>query len=768
MLIRLVSTTVLLLLLTSNILVSQIPKGQWRDHLPYNTAHSVAVSKDKVYCAAEHVMFYYDLEDNSVNRMSKTSGLSDLGIGYVAYNSDYDCLVVGYSNGNIDVFKKGKKYNIPDIKEKNLLVDKQINHISFEQDKAYLSCGFGIVVLNIDKLEISDTYLLGAGDEYVKVQASIIFGDEIFALTQSGILKGDIKDQFLSFHEQWIQDTLVNHRNTDFYSTTIFNDKLYMVSKYDANITDSTTETKYILQAFNGSSWKVEIDTLPIIKSISSNNDELIIMEQWHANVYNHNYELVGHYGAPDGKSAVKGDNGYIYVADETEGLLICHPEKGITKVSPSGPYSDKVFSMSSNGDEILVAPGGHTGEGTSLFISGDIYNFKDNVWGVYHRHNSPLLANVRDIISFAVQKGNSNKYYAVSWGYGLVEVENNEVTNVYTPENTDNVLKKFLGGSTFDNEGNLWVVCSKSDNNFVVKTPDGSWYNHSYGGHWGNLLSGKTICTSHGELWTISKRGEGFFVWNHNGTPEDESDDTYKKFRLIDEEASLISSILNDIVEDIEGTIWIGTSDGVAIIDNPREALNGDPLYARTPELVIDGYLKPLLKGENVTAIAVDGANRKWIGTAGGGLFLVSADGTKQILVYNETNSALLSDNILALEINQETGELFVGTDKGIIAFMTTSSGGNKSYSNVYAFPNPVKDNYDGLITIRGLMYESNVKITDLSGHLVYETTSNGGDAIWNGRDLKGNKVSSGVYMVFATNADGSEAEVTKILMVR
>jgi hypothetical protein len=204
-------------------------------------------------------------------------------------------------------------------------------------------------------------------------------------------------------------------------------------------------------------------------------------------------------------------------------------------------------------------------------------------------------------------------------------------------------------------------------------------------------------------------------------------------------------------------------------VYDYPRNVFNEhSAFYARRPQLVVDGYLKALLEGENVTTIAVDGANRKWIGTEGGGLFLVSPDGTEQVMVWNVDNSKLFSNNITSIDINQKTGEVFIGTDKGVQSYKSTATESKPNYDHIYAFPNPVKDGYNGVITIRGLVYKTNVKITDVAGYLVFETTSNGGDAIWNGKDVAGNEVVSGVYLVQCTTPDGLQSEVTKIMIIR
>ncbi len=741
---------------------AQIAKGQWRDHLPYNTAHTVALAGNKVYCAAEHSMFYYDKNDQSVHRMSKTTGLSDLDIGYIVYSDDYNSLVIGYANGNVDIIKDGKKYNIPDIKNKNILADKGINHIYLDGEKAFLSCGFGIVLVDIDKLEVLDTYIIGPSGSFFKINATIIFEQNIFALTETGILKADKDDPFLGYYEQWTRDTTLFNFSENFNSTTIFNNQLFVTNKF------SNIDT-CVIQAFDGNNWQIVFDSILVVKSISSSNNQLIITNRWHVDTYNDAYERLKHKTAVNGQHALLDEDDYLWVADMKDGLLIRKTDVYRNPIYPSGPRSDKVFNLDFNTNEILVAPGGHEITGAGIYNAVEIYTFSEEEWSLIERENNPDAPLMLDLVCFATQSGNSNNYYAGTWGYGLIEITNSSIVNVYNTENTDSILGEFVSDCTYDNQGNLWIMNRGRENSFVVKTTDNKWYSYSYGGSWGNMDTHKMIYTSNGDFWTISNRkNDAYFVWNSNGTPENGADDTYRKRDLLDDDGVVIDDVLNDIVEDVEGAIWIATDNGVAVYDNPQYAIEADEFYARRPQIVVDGYLKGLLEGESVTSIAVDGANRKWFGTNGGGLFLVSADGTEQLQIYNVLNSKLLSNNITALEINSDNGELFIGTDKGIISFMTTSTAGKESFSNIYAFPNPVKGDYNGLITIRGLMYETNVKITDLSGQLVFETTSNGGDAVWNGKDMKGQLVNSGVYMVLCTNPDGSKSEVTKILFVR
>jgi len=192
-----------------------------------------------------------------------------------------------------------------------------------------------------------------------------------------------------------------------------------------------------------------------------------------------------------------------------------------------------------------------------------------------------------------------------------------------------------------------------------------------------------------------------------------------------------------------------------------------GNNFDAVKPKVEIDGYVEYLLSSEAVTAIAVDGANRKWFGTERGGLFLMSADGTDQIKHFTETNSPIFSNHITSLAIS-ETGMVFIGTPNGIISYKGSATPGRENNKDIFIYPNPVTSQYSGPIAIRNLVQDANVKITDIEGNLVYETYAEGGNAQWNGRNFDGQKVQTGYYMVFVSNDDGTETIVSKILMIR
>ncbi len=738
------------------LLQAQIPKGTWRDHLPYNTGKVVAIAEDRVYCATNLALFYYDKTDGWIQKVSKINGLSDLGIGYMAYTEKNKKLLVGYNNGNIDIFEHDSKINFPDIKMKNMMADKTIYHINMVDDLAYISFGFGIVVFNLQKNEISDTYIFGPGGAYLKVNGTAIFNDTIYACTDAGLYKAALNDPFLSNYTNWEKETGLLFPLAEYYSPVVFNNQLLIIS-------NATNQPTSLVNRNKGQGWDTIFTNLEQVRSLSVSNNKLLVIKKYHVLTYNQDMVQESNYSAHYAQHAMYDTDGKLWIADELEGLLMNTPEKYKTVILPDGPPTSHVFDLNYQNNQINVLPGGYKRSGEAGFLKANRYTFTNESWSSFDAATLDSLNGIYDAVAIA----SNNQYtYIGTWGSGLIELKNGAFSKMYNWANIPEMGSNFISSLNFDTKGNLWMLTRKSQTPIVVKTATGEWYSYSYDGSLSNTQTYKSLLTSNGDFWHVSLRGEGLFVWNTNQTPAVASDDKYKSLTIMDK-LNTFSQEVKDIVEDLEGTIWLATSDGVVVYDYPYNVFK-ETIYARKPQLVVDGYLKNLLEGEAVTSIAVDGANRKWIGTEGGGLFLVSSDGTEQIMVLNEENSKLISNNIISVEINQKTGEVFIGTDKGLQSYMSTSTESSTDFGSVYAFPNPVKQEYNGLITIRGLMSETEVKITDLSGHLVFETMSNGGDAIWNGRDLNGEKVETGIYLVFCVTPMGAQTQATKILIIR
>jgi ligand-binding sensor domain-containing protein len=324
------------------------------------------------------------------------------------------------------------------------------------------------------------------------------------------------------------------------------------------------------------------------------------------------------------------------------------------------------------------------------------------------------------------------------------------------------------IAGVDFDNENNLWVTNSSVPNPISVRKTDGKWKSFHFEGVISNILLSEIIVTGNNHKWVILPNGNGLFVFDNMGTIDNENDDQYKKLSIIDENGKIITNRTYSLVEDLTGDIWVGTDQGVVVYYNPENIFDDESFHANRVVLTIGDATDYLLKTEVINSIAVDGANRKWIGTEGSGVYLVSKDGTEEINHFTEDNSPLLSNKIVDIGINHESGEVFFATEKGLISYRGSATMGNDEFKDVYVYPNPVRENYEGDITIRGLVSDVNVKITDISGNIVYETTAEGGQATWDGKNFDGRRPSTGVYLVFCTNDDGSKTHITKLLFIK
>jgi hypothetical protein len=298
--------------------------------------------------------------------------------------------------------------------------------------------------------------------------------------------------------------------------------------------------------------------------------------------------------------------------------------------------------------------------------------------------------------------------------------------------------------------------------------TPEGVWYSFSMGSGAKNAHPYRLLIDRNGNKW-IGFNQVGLVAFNDNGTFSDISDDQIKTLTSSEGNGNLPTHFPKALCEDIDGEIWIGTDLGLVVLYNTNNIYDGTfGEYDANPILIeVDGEVEKLLGESDITTITIDGGNRKWIGTSSSGIFCLSPDGTEVIYRFTKENSPLLSNNIFDIRINHLTGEVFIATEAGLVSVRTDATIGDNEFNNVTVFPNPVRPEYNGPITVQGLGYNSDVKITDISGNLVYSTNSNGGTVIWNGQTLTGERAKSGVYLVWTAVANGKGKNVAKILLI-
>ncbi|MBL6871333.1 MAG: hypothetical protein ISQ95_01925 [Flavobacteriales bacterium] len=745
--------------------------GTWRDHLPYSKFTQVASVGDIIYAATQFSLVEFDNSTNEITKLSTVNGLSEIGISCISANRSQNALLVAYNSSNIDLIKNGEVINISSIINSSIIGDKTIYNLYSHSKYIYVCTGFGIVVVDLDKEEIKDTYLIEALNSQVKVKDIHISNDTIYALTENEIKYAPLNNGFLSNSGVWSSHSLPNGSDIDQLES--FGDDLFAFGR-----------SKTIFQ-YSNNQW----DTLIYqpnenIRNFKVINENLIICSLNSIEIYDRNLQLLNELFAYNATTFMSPndiikEDGYYWIADNSKGFNRVSNNWLSDPITNGGPFSRDCFHLSSKGDQLYVASGRTDGTNwNKTYNTNGIYRFKSS-WTTYNRTTNSIMQQeidtISDIVWVTPNPRDPNKFVASSWSGGLLSFNNNDLEERFTFHNSSlqtriggNGYSVFVAGTCFDNNGNLWVANAFTTSPLSVKTIDGSWKSFYCGGVATNkLCTDLIIDEQYGFIWMAIK-SVGILVYDFNQTPLDESDDQYKIIGSGNGTGSLPSTFVNTLAIDKDGEIWIGTDQGPVIFYSSYSIMNETTYDAQKILIEQDGTLQYLLENERITDIEIDGANRKWISTDGGGVFLLSEEGTQTIYSFSKNNSPLYSDVINSLAINDNTGEVYMGSTDGIIGFKSTATSSNIQFKTLEVFPNPVRPEYQGNIAIRGMMNNSEVKIVNASGFPVKTVFSNGGQAIWDGLDNNNQQVGSGVYYFLVTSEDGYSKAKSKVLIIR
>lgn len=760
--------------------------GSWKTYLAYYTTTAVAETPTQVYAVADGSLYSYGKEDNSLQFYSRQTGLSDNGITLIGYNPAVEklLLVYGGSNGNIDLFGSQGVYNLPYLKDNTTLQDKTIRSMAFHNEYAYLSTAFGILLVDMNKQEITDTYQL-----HEPVFSTCVFNGRVYATTGEGLLSGSLDANLLD-RNNWRQEalSLPDFTPGDTLAVAVFQNQLcFLIKSKGIYYQGAGGMVKNLLKDRSLKDMLIVSNKL-----IAWSSTVLYAYSSFTEGTYN-NLASLGNIGAV---SCLKDNNTYWIAAGEggLKGIRV----KGNNSVEltasdllpkTASPKRNLDYFLTTHGDKLLITGGGRWTD--RYKYPGTFMVYEDGKWLNFDEKQAltPVQTATRDYTCVAVDPFDETHYFVSSYGEGLLEFKDDKFVKLYThrnspletsePNQPTNYSYVRLAGLAFDKEGNLWITNCKVPYAVKVLKPDGNWINMPYTSAISNIeMMDKILLTTSGNKWMNIpyNNGSGVFVCNDNHTLDDTSDDTYAHYTTFPRSGggNIDISGVYSMAEDKKGDIWLGTNKGILICPyaTARRAAS-DPAsvsFLQITRMEDDGITPSgyFLDGEKITAIVVDGGNRKWIGTESSGVFLVNEDGSETLEHFTTANSPLLSDNVLSIAILPSTGEVFIGTDKGLISYLGGATEGSESFSDVYAFPNPVRPDYDGQVTLTGLMADSNVKITDLSGNLIYQARSMGGQLTWNCKNSRGSRVATGIYLVLAATAEGKESVVTKIMVIK
>ena len=737
----------------------QTPVGSWSDHLRYNTAVNVAVGSKEVYASTGTSLVAFNRAFSELRKVSRINGLTETGISSIGWSEEDNALIIAYNTTNVDLMINNIIYNIPEISNKYIPGKKTINRIRTNTNLAYLACSFGIVVIDIKNKEISDTWKPGPDSEINEVW-DIAFGNgNIYTATDKGVYSAPATSEGLAYFGNW--ELLTSIPGSAIRSNAL----VWSGGRLFVNIPGPTGDNLY---AYDNS--VTLFSFVPGVHNNSIDNSEkgFTITSPHLIRYFNNDGSLnrtISDYGwgLPSFSQAIA-DNGDIWIADLNSGLVQGKNMSDFLTLTFPGPASNNARHISSLNGKTIICAGGADYSWNSMLRPLEASIHEDGKWTLISS------ATIKNAIRAIIDPDNNNHIFVSTWGNGLLEyLDNNLVghfTDLNSPLQASITGNTYVSGLAIDESKNLWMTQTEPSGIKALK-PDGSWIVNP--ASIDSPVTGDIIITKTGYKWVILPERQGIFILDDNNSPENFRDDRSIK-KLITDNDNQIVNVVNTLTEDLDGNLWIGSDQGPLVYYKPGRILDEEMTAFRVKIPRNDGsdLSDYLLRTEGITSIAIDGANRKWIGTSGSGVYHVSADGTTLLKNFNKENSPILSDSILTIAIDNKSGDVWFGTTEGVQSFRGDASEGSNSFTRVYAFPNPVRENYTGDVTIAGLIKDSQIRITDISGNLVFETVSNGGMATWDLKTYNGKRVATGVYLVFCASDDGSQSCVTKMLIIK
>ena len=769
------------LIFSTSLISAQVDySDSWEDFFSYNNVKDFIKSENIMYALSDNAIFTYDFTTQEIKKLSSVQGLSGETTSAIHYSTQSDRLVIGYKNGLVEVVDSDGSITISaDILNFNQTGEKSINDIYEYQGKLYLATSFAIIEYDIDQLEFGDTFFIGNNSTDVKINEIVVFDDFIYAATERGIYTADINNANLIDFNNW---NLISSVNNNYTNIIIFNSKIY--TTLNKKLYEVTETNEIVL---------IEDYSSPIV-SLKGSSTNLSVVLNSSVSIYSTNFDLVLQNNADINFDYILNtafaENNQLFLATKQFGILssLISDDIIFQEIHPEGPVSNDVFSVTAKNNQLWVVYGGYTPTMAPIQPKLGYSHYNGESW--FSEENDPDNS-FPGFVDVTLDPNNENRAFISSFGStnqintyqtgGLFVIENDEITNFYNNLNSPlediyetnpsiNGVTVRISSSVFDNQGNLWIA-NIGLSNELKKFSNGSWTEYDISSVKPNSSFGlsEIITDRNNSIW-MGTRGDGVIVFNQNG-------ERIRSLTSLPTKGNLPNLRVISLASDSDNRIWIGTISGLVVFSNASGVFDADVVDAQPVIFEEDGIAKKLLGDQYVSAIAVDGANNKWFGTSDGGATYTNPNGQTTIANFSKENSPLPSDRITKISVDKEFGKVFFATDKGIVAYNSNVAPFGETLGEVYAYPNPVRK-FHNTVTIDGrngtnLPKGTNVKILDIAGNLVYETNViegqelQGGKVIWDKKNLAGNNVASGIYIVLLANDDASETSSTKIAII-
>ncbi|ALJ05455.1 ABC transporter substrate-binding protein [Pseudalgibacter alginicilyticus] len=754
----------------------------WKGHFSFFNIKDVIKGNNKIYAVSENAIFSYDLQTSVTEGITTVNGLSGETISTIYYSEEFDLLIVGYETGLIEiVFDNDENIlTVVDIVDKGTItpVNKRINHFYEFGNVVYVSTNYGVSVYDLERLEFSDTYLIGDSGSQIKVSQTVVFDGYIYAacMDGNGIRKGLVSSQNLIDYQNW--QTVVSG---SFSAIQSIESNLYTL-RTDRNIFRLTNDVLNSLFQYS---------TLPV--DVESDDANLIITTATNVFVYDGSFNLISQIDVNSNfsttyKSAMV-DAEYAYVGTSSYGILKTPLSSPVSfeEIHPDGPLLNIPFSITASNNNLWVTFGDHTLYHNPYPLnSRGISHLKGKDW--INTQYSDLFG-AKCLNTITINPFNTSQVFISSLFSGLLEVNDEIPTVLHNQTNSGleslidvsnpNYIDIRVGPTTFDDNGLLWSLTGLVDKPLKSYNPvNNQWQSYDFDEIISNPFDNNgynNIIIGDDQTKWISTIAYGVIAFNN---------ETKLIKNLVGEDNGLPIELVTTLALDKRNQLWIGTFRGLRVLYNTSDFFTNDEAYAEQVIILEDGIAQELLFQQFVSDIEVDGSNNKWIGTVGTGLFYLSSDGQETIYHFTTDNSPLPSNDINDVSIDSSNGVVYIATTKGLVSFQSGGSSTTEDLESAYAYPNPVRPGFNILedkVKIKDISENVNIKITDIEGNLVAEAQSktnlryqgynleiDGGTAYWNGKNLANNIVASGVYLVMLSDLDTYETKVIKLMVIR
>ncbi len=739
--------------------------NEWEAFFSYSNIVDLEQNGALIYAASDNSIFVYDTVLQSFETITTVNGLSGESISQIHYSESKDLLVIAFENGLIQIIPAtGDVINIVAIRDKQTIspADKSVNEFLENGDLLYMATDFGIAIYNLDLLEFDDTYFIGDNGAQLVIDSIDISAGFLYAATNGGgIRRASISNPFLLDFMNWTQI------NADVWEEmTTFNNSIYAVTAGRFVASPNTTGS------FSG----IGLQLPSRARDAHVTNDRITYATRDFILIYDTNFNEVFRVDDIDGESfnytsaILLNDN--LFMGTETAGMIrmsISNPTD-FEFILADGPALNSVFSVQTLPNELWVTYGTH-----SVFFTPDnarrgISHLIEDEWINY---TSDEINGLRSVPNLTINPDDPNDIVVHSMNNGLLDFTDGLASTQYGINNS--TLVSILPPSDFfvripdgayDSQGNLWVIQQQVDLALHRRNSSGQWTAFDVGAVYEEVPNGNS--TTKMEITSNDK-----IIFGSTDAGVIGYDPAIDQFSRITEgiqEGNLINNYISTVRIDQRGQLWIGSNLGLRVLSSANSLFSDNIPDARSIIIEdINGIPRELLADEAVLDIEVDGNNNKWVATGSSGVFLFNPSGRETIFQFTKENSPLPDNEVRDIAIDEVSGLVYFATKNGLVAFKgDRASEPQESLENVFAFPNPVRPGFDGNVTIDGLTNRARVKITDIEGNLVYEKVSQGGSILWDTRSFGGNKVASGVYMLFISTNDNIETTVSKIMIIR